>query len=255
MDPDEIQTLILAYISGVNEEKMLTNTTTLEEKRLIRIAANLMKEYSSNFIIEKISNPSISTVRSKITNYILRDNINYIFYDYIFTSPALNFEFSRTGLREDVTLMMLANTLKEIASDYHVFIYTGTQVNREWEKRSFRNENSLAGSKAIADKADFGCVGVKVLEEEYQKIEVLVREGNYKQPNMVLDIYKNRRGRITTTKLYRIFDHGTCRTEDLFITDTNFRLLEGIGIVEYDYKVKDLLEMAVDNRSEQNGKN
>ena len=38
-------------------------------------------------------------------------------------------EFSRTGTSEDVVLMMMSNTLKEIASDYNVFVYTGTQVN------------------------------------------------------------------------------------------------------------------------------
>ena len=85
-------------------------------------------------------------------------------------------EFSRTGLREDVTLMMLANTLKEVAADYDVFIFSGTQVNRDWEKRQFRNENNIAGSKAIADKADIGVIATKLTEEEKEEIGTLLKE-------------------------------------------------------------------------------
>lgn len=247
MDPDEIQTLILAYVSGVNEEKILTYSMTEKEEQLVRAAAQIITEYSNNFIIEKMSDPNISSVRSKLIKYIMGDKVNHIFYDYIFTSPSLNSEFARTGLREDVILMMLANTLKEIASDFGVFVYSGTQVNREWEKKNFRNENSIAGSKAIADKSDFSVVAVRLFDEEYSKIETLVKEGNYKQPNMVLDLYKNRRGRFINIKIFRYFDHGTCRSEDIFATDTGYRLIANIGAIEYEHKLVDLLEMAVNN--------
>jgi replicative DNA helicase len=248
MDPDEIQTLILAYVSGVNEEKVLNHTYNLEEKKLIDIAVKLVEEYSTNFMIEKISDPSISTVRAKITKYILTDKIYHIFYDYIFTSPSLNMEFARTGLREDVTLMMLSNTLKELAANYGVFVMSGTQVNREWEKRQFRNENSIAGSKAIADKADFGMVAVKLIEEELESIGTLIKELNLEMPNVVIDIYKNRRGKVVNAKIYRVFDYGTCRVKDLLITDTNYKMMYGLGKIQYSYKVKDLLEVVVDNR-------
>jgi replicative DNA helicase len=83
MEPDEIQTLVLAYVSGVNEDKILNHTYNLEEKRLIDIAVKIIEEYSHNFMIEKISDPSISTVRTKITKYILTNKIYHIFYDYI----------------------------------------------------------------------------------------------------------------------------------------------------------------------------
>ena len=251
MDPEEIQTLILAYVSGVNEEKILTNTATKEEKRLIAIAIQLIEQYSDHFRIEKISDPDIDNVRLKIVNYILNENYTHIFYDYIFTSTALNAQFQRTGLREDVVLMMMANGLKQIASDHDVFIYSGTQVNRGWEKSQFRNENSLAGSKAIADKADFGIVAIKLTQEEKEKIEpLLLADGIQKKPNIVLDVYKNRRGRIVNAKIFRYFDYGTCRAEDLIVTDTNYNKWNlGIGQIKYAQKVQDLLELVV-NKSE-----
>jgi replicative DNA helicase len=154
-------------------------------------------------------------------------------------------EFSKTGLREDVVLMMLSNTLKEIASDYGVFVYTGTQVSRGWEKAQFRNENFLAGSKAIADKIDFGIIGIKLTDEDKEKIEpLLLADGIDKKPNIVLDVYKNRRGRIVNAKIFVDFDYGTCRRTDLIMTDTNFNKWNmGVGRVEYSYKIQDLLDV------------
>jgi replicative DNA helicase len=248
MDPDEIQTLILAYVSGINEEKILTNRLTAEEERTLEVAIKIVEEYGSNFKIEKISDPSISGLRSKLTRYVLTDHYRYIFYDYIFTSPALNMEFSKTGLREDVVLMMLSNTLKEVASDYGVFVYTGTQVSRGWEKAQFRNENYIAGSKAIADKIDFGVIGIKLTEDDKEKIEpLLLADGIDGKPNIVLDVYKNRRGRIVNAKIFVYFDYGTCRRKDLIMTDTNFdKWNMGLGRVEYSYKIQDLLDVKTD---------
>lgn len=249
MDPEEIQTLVLAYVSGVDEEKILTNQMNEEERKLIDIAIGIIEKYSDNFRIEKISDPDIDSVRIKIVNYILNNNYTHIFYDYIFTSSALNSQFQRTGLREDVVLMMMANGLKQIASDYGVFVYTGTQVNRGWEKSQFRNENHLAGSKAIADKADFGCIGIKINEEEREKIAPLLSlEGIVEKPNIVIDVYKNRRGRIVNAKIFRFFDYATCRAKDLIVTDNNFNKWNlGFGRIEYK---QDLLDLAGEKLNE-----
>ena len=249
MDPDEIQTMVLSYVSGVDEDRLLTNTLTSEDQRLIDVALKIIEEYKDNFKIEKISDPSISTLRSKITKYILNEHYYHIFYDYIFTSPALNSEFQKTGLRDDVVLMMLSNTLKEIASDYNVFVYTGTQVSRGWEKTKFRNENYLAGSKAIGDKADFGTIAIKVDSDEHEIVAPLLSEMGIKEkPNVVLDVYKNRRGRIVNAKIYRVFDYGTCRAKDLLITDTNHHKWNlGIGRAKYQYDTQDLLDVMVEH--------
>lgn len=246
MDPEEIQTLVLAFVSGVDEDKILNNTYNMAEEKLIQNALKIMEEYSENFIVEKISDPNVATVRSKLTKYVLQDEVYHIFYDYIFMSPSLATEF-RSNQRDDTTLMMLANTLKEIASDYGVFMYSGTQVNREWEKRHFNNENTLAGSKAIADKIDFGIVATKTDEEDKEKIRELLRaDGINEDPNVVMDIYKNRRGRIVNAKLYRVFDYGTCRARDLIVTDTNFNKIHGLGQIKYNYVKRGLLDLMVD---------
>lgn len=243
MDVDEIQTLILAYVSGVNENKILTNNLSPKEEFLIEHAIKIIEQYSENFKIEKISDPNITTLRTKLVRYVMADNYRHIFYDYIFTTTSLNAEFSKTGLREDVVLMMLSNTLKELASTYGAFIYTGTQVSRGWEKAQFRNENFIAGSKAIGDKVDFGAIAIRLLEEEKKQILPILEAQNIQEmPNLVIDIYKNRRGEVTNAKLFRNFNYGTCRARDILLTDTNYSVWPFKSRLNYSEREYDINE-------------
>ena len=233
MQPDEIQTLILAWISGVNEEKILLNMYTEDEKKLIDKAIYIMEKYEKNFIIENIADPTIQNVKSTITNHIITNGIQYIFYDYVFTSPGLMSEFKASGLREDVVLMMLSNTLKEIAAERNVFIMTASQLNGDWAKSLVRNANMLRGAKSLADKIDCGMIGVRITKEELDKVEPYC---NNMKPTIVIDIYKNRRGKLCDKKIFRVFDYGTCRTTDLFVTDNITFELENTIAIEYTYK-------------------
>lgn len=240
MQPDEIQTLILSWISGVNEENILLNKLTEDEVYLLNIAANIMEKYEKNFIIESIPNPSIRSLKSMITNYILHDNVEYVFYDYIFTSVGLMDEFSSVNLREDVVLMMLSNTLKEIAADYNVFVMTGTQLNGTWEGKTVRNANMLRGSKAIADKIDVGMIGVRCTEDELEAINPYIQEMGYVQPNIVIDVYKNRRGKMCDVKIFRKFDYGTCRTFDVLVTTTGYKPVDNLPELVFATNVEEL---------------
>ena len=153
MQRDEIQTLILAHVSGVNEKKILLGNYTTEEYQKIEKALDIIDKYGDNFIIECIPDPSIAMVKARLTKYIVQDGVEYIFYDYIFTSPSLITEFSDADVKEHVALMMLSNTLKEVAMNYNVFIQSATQLNDGWNKVriGLRDQNCLRGSKAIAD--------------------------------------------------------------------------------------------------------
>ena len=203
MQKDEIQTLLLSWISGVNEEHILLNTCTEEERRLLSIAVNIMEKYQHNFIIEIVTDPGVAKLKRMITNYIIEQDVQYIFYDYIFTSPSLMAEFP--SVREDVALMMLSNTLKELAAEYNVFIMTGSQLNGEWAKTTVRNANLLRGAKALADKIDVGVIGVLATPEEVDNIRGYLTAKNLPTPNVVMDIYKNRRGKMNNIKIFRLF--------------------------------------------------
>lgn len=238
MQKDEIQTLLLSWISGVNEEHILLNTCTEEEKRLLAIAVNIMEQYQDNFIIEIVTDPGVAKLKRMITNYVIEQDVQYIFYDYIFTSPSLMAEFP--SVREDVALMMLSNTLKELAAEYNVFIMTGSQLNGDWAKTTIRNANLLRGAKALADKIDVGIIGVLATPEEVDNIREVLTTRNYRTPNVVMDIYKNRRGKMNNIKIFRYFDYGTCRSEDIIATHQDYSDLGALPILEYETVVEDL---------------
>lgn len=126
---DEIRLIILAFLSGIEERRIRSRMmTSLEEERL-KIAAKIINYYEDYFYIIQIPDPNLTNVRNTIKREILINNVSYVFYDYIFTSPSLISQFSRAGIREDVALGMLANELKTIAQTYNVFIMSSTQLN------------------------------------------------------------------------------------------------------------------------------
>lgn len=98
---DEIQTLILAYVSGVNEKNILLGNYTPEQYDRIQKALDIIEKYEDNFIIECIPDPSIAMIKARLAKYIVQDGVEYIFYDYIFSSPGLLSEFRDVAVRED----------------------------------------------------------------------------------------------------------------------------------------------------------
>lgn len=252
MGADEIQTLVLAYVSGVNEKKILLGNPTPEEEERLTRALDIIEKFQDNFIIECIPDPSIAMLKARLTKYIIQDNVDYIFYDYIFNSPGLVSEFAFANLREDVILMMLANSLKELAMTYNVFIESATQLNDGWAKKEIglRDQNCIRGSKAISDKVDIGQIGVRLTDEEYKQVDAIWQEIRKRhpewsfiaKPNIVVDIYKNRRGELNCVKVFRYFDYGTCRCIDLFITDATYKGVE-IGQLNYEVNKYDFLDL------------
>lgn len=226
-DVRQIQTMVLAYVSGVNEEQIKNGMKYCSEDELNRIdiAIKILELFKDYLLLEQIPDPSIGLVKSKILQYIYKRNVQYIFFDYIFTSPSLMSEFSRSGLREDVILLMLSNALKEIATTYDVFIMSGTQLSGDYDKPIFRGMGFLRGSKAIADKVDTGAIVIRLKPEELEKVQPII-EVTKQQPNVVSDLYKNRSGSLTEVKIFSYFDYGTCRMRDMFITDLSYNILD-----------------------------
>lgn len=247
--PDEIQTLILSYVSGVPEERILYNTTSPSDDVKIEQAIQIIEKYQDNLLIDVIQSPTISNVRAKLLEPILDKGVDMVCYDYIFIPTDDDGSSASHQYRTDQILMMLSNQLKEIAAAYNIFLLSATQLNASWEDKSVRNQNMLRDSKAIADKADIGMIGVKCTDEEYAKVETYFEQLSIgKKPNQVVDIYKNRRGSIVNAKIFRFFDYGTCRAEDLLVTTQSYKLLEEAtkGRIQYQekeqYNLIDFLE-------------
>jgi len=58
-----------------------------------------------------------------------------------------------------------------------------------------------------------------------------------------MDIYKNRRGKLTSMKIFRYFDYGTCRAEDILITDSNYKIVQDVGKLTYEKRAFDYLDV------------
>lgn len=85
-------------------------------------------------------------------------------------------------------------------------------------------------SKAIADKADVGCLIAAVDPTELEQIRELTKE--YGVPTHVTDIYKLRSGIYKGARIWSKVDLGTGFKVDLFMTDSQYNL---ISMNEYEY--------------------
>ena len=232
-EKDEIESLILAYLSGVNEEIIITGDYSEDEEDRINKASEIMSIYEDNFFITEIADPNISSIKSLITRDFLEKDIQYIFYDYIFSSPSLLNEFRDLKIREDVVLMMFSTALKELAKDLNIFIMTATQLSGDYEeKKGIRNQSFLRGAKSIADKADVGAISLKVSEKDLNMLSEITSRYGLK-PNQVTDIYKVRRGRYNDIRIWSNVDLGTCRKIDLFVTDSSFNEVENFKTIKF----------------------
>lgn len=233
-DPEEIKTMILAYLTGYNEEIFLYGTYGEEEMPRIKIAADIMEKFKDNMLFARISDPCSSVVKNLFRKYSIQFGVNIFFYDYIFSSPAMLSEYRDLGLQEHVCLRMFTTTLKNLAIELDAFIMTSTQTNSEDDpKGGFRDFRNLEGSKAIRNLVDLGCIFARVTPDELQLISKFVDNFGLK-PNIVTDVYKNRRGRWTNIRIWSYYDYGTCRKQDLFVTSATMKeKLEDFVIMDF----------------------
>lgn len=250
---EEIQTMILAYLTDINEEIILNGEYTEQQQDLINKAIQIMDAYSDNFIISQLPEPNLAQVKTHLRKYCLREGCEYVFYDYIFATPSLLNEFRDLAIRQDVALRMLSTLLKDLAVELDVFIMSATQITGtvEFKQGYIRNYMLLRDSKSIPDKADFAAIKAKVLPEELNLLEEVCREiGVY--PNQVTDVYKMRRGRYVDVRIWSLADLGTLRSRDLFITDANMNIVQDFTVkstvIEYEEleKIADWLDLLND---------
>lgn len=233
----EIQTLVLAYLTGFNEEKILYGNYTEEEFKVVAQAVKVMDFFKDNLYIVQLSNPSIEQIKAVVRQNWLLHDIKNVFYDYIFSSPSLLNEFRDLRIREDVALGLLSTALKDLAVEMNLFIMSSTQTNAKVEEdnRLMKNENVIRGSRAIIDKCDLACVISRVTKEELEVLEEVIDRVGV-APNQVTDIYKVRRGRYTNVRIWSHVDLGTCRRTDLFITNDRLDAIEDFEIINFNFE-------------------
>ena len=221
---DEIQTMIISYLSNVNEEKILYGKYNEEERIRISKAIKIIQKYKDNFHIAKMADPNIAQVKALIRKYFFEFEVDNVFYDYIFSSPSLLGEFRDLKIQENVVLNMMSTALKDLASELKIFISSSTQLNRGGEDSSkigIKNQNHIRGAISIVDKCDIAYIFTRTTPDEIEALSMFIDKTGI-IPNQVADVYKVRRGRFTNVRIWSYFDYGTCRKRDLFLTNGDF---------------------------------
>ena len=245
---DEVRKMALAYLTGINESKIKRGLCNEKEKAVIAQALSVFKYYEDNFRVIRVPSPSISLIKQLVREQVMLYNIEYVFYDYIFVSPSLLSEFKGVNLRNDEILLMFSDALKQLAVELDVFVMSSTQVNANADNnKDIRNEASIAGSRAVINKADVGCIMARPTKDELEIIGKVNDSGWV--PNIVTDIYKLRGGENTQIRIWSMMDLGTLRKSDLFVTNSRLDIVD-IGyekieyeLVEEDYnRLMDLLD-------------
>ena len=231
---EEIQTMVVAYLTGINEDVILYGHFTKEQQTIIDQAKEVIKKYKNNLMIVQIPMPSVEIVKSVIRQNCIVNDTKNVFFDYIFSNPALLNEFRDLRIREDVALLMLSTALKDLAVEQDVFMMSATQLNssQDTNEKGIKNQNSIRGSKSIVDKADIAMIGGLVPDDQRDQIAPYVAK--YGMPTQVYDIYKVRRGKWTNLKIWSNVDLGTCRRSDVFVTDSNIKEIE-VPIMEVNF--------------------
>jgi replicative DNA helicase len=238
-DKSEIQTMMLAFLSNVNEEHILNGLYGEGEEERVLHAAEILKR--SPIWIEELPDFSLVDVENKIKKNIREHDVKYVGFDYISTSLKILEEISkRSGgvkLREDTILFMLSARLKDLANQYGIFILTATQLNASYQDSETPDQNLLRGAKSIADRCDVGMILLSVTPEDLEKLApILSSNSNFVTPNIKMSVYKNRRGSYKGCYLFCYANLGTCRIIPQFVTDWRHSLLsiEDIQIIVDD---------------------
>ena len=226
-DYDEIQTIIVAYVADVDEEHILEGTCSTEEKERIREAVKIIRE--APLWIEKLNNFSMEDIENAIRRHAIDNGVRYVVHDYMFTSMKIMSEVtSRSGikLREDQVLLMMSIRFKEIALELDLYMQSATQLSADWEGKDTVNQNQLRGAKAIADKVDFGAILMPVTDNDLKFLDGILKSHPEWEPNRVYHVYKNRRGKHSSVKIWCDVDLGTGRMKTLFVTTNGYEMLQ-----------------------------
>lgn len=223
----EIQTLMLAFLSNVDEDHILNNKYEGDEKERVLYAKEVIKQ-SSVYIVE-LPDFSLQDVENIIKQSIRDYDVKYVFFDYIMSSLKILEEIAgRSGgikLREDNILFMMSRRLKDVANEYGVFVLSGTQLNGDWKESDMPDQNLLRGAKSIADSIDLGMHILPVTQKDLEALKPVIDANTFDMPNTKLAIYKNRRGRYKSVYLWCKSNLGTCRVKPMFCTDFSYELI------------------------------
>ena len=228
LEEEEIQTLMMAYVSGVNETHIIEGKYEAGEEERVDQAIEYIN--SSPLYIEFVPNFNVQEIKHLIKKYKREKNVSYVSFDYVHMSAKLIGEISSVSkgmkLREDMVLFLFIDEMKNLCNTLNIHLDTSTQLNGEYKNVKDKDETLLRGAKSMADRIDMGIISLPPTKAELDNIKpILAKMVGYKIPNLVQHVYKLRRGKLSKIRIWQYADFGTCRSTDLFITNNDFELI------------------------------
>lgn len=223
----EVQTMMLAFISHVNEEHILNWEFAEGEEERVYKAKKILKD--APLYIQELPDFSLDDIENKIKKGIRLYGVRYVCLDYIHTSLKILEEITRKSggvkLREDNILFMLSIRLKDLCNKYNIFILSATQLNGNYVSSETPDQNLLRGAKSMADKIDLGLILLSTNDDDLVALEQILVKGGFDKPTLKISVYKNRRGRYKGVYLWCRSDLGTCRVQPMFCTTWNYEMV------------------------------
>lgn len=237
----EVQTMMIAFLSAVDEEHILNSEYLDGETERVEKAIQILE--NGKIIFYSLPDFSLQDIENTIKQGIRDYDAKYVMMDYIHTSMKILEEVTRRSggvrLREDNILFMISIRLKDLCNQYDIFIMSATQLNASYLDSEEPDQNLLRGAKSIADKIDWGGIMLEVSPKDREVLQPLCQQLGIEMPNVKLSVYKNRRGRWKGIYLWMRANRGICRFDPIFVTNYRYEIQDMI-----DFKIHVKEEMA-----------
>lgn len=225
----EIQTIIAAYISGVNEAHIRDGVYLPGEEERVDQAIEYIE--SSPFYIEFIPDFGIAEIEQLVRKYKREKSVYHFFFDYVHMSNKLIIEVATMSsgmkLREDQILFLFIDTLKNLCNKLGVFMLSSTQLNGTYKDSAEKDETMLRGAKNMADRIDLGEISLMPSPAEQKMLEKITHNiVACPEINLIRHIYKLRGNKWSKIKICQHVDLGTGRTTDVFALNRDNVLID-----------------------------
>lgn len=245
LEKDEIQDIILAHVSGIDQDRIETwDNISPEEETILNESVKLIEKYE--YYVEYMPDFTIDIIAETIERYVLNYNISACFFDYINDSPSL-YEYyynkTHTRLRTDQILYLFSAALKSVCNKMNIYLGSATQLNDSYKDDGNKDASALKGSKAIIEKADGGILALPVSHKDLKYLKpILDSDGQFGTmvPNMSYYIFKNRGGKWKAIVVWTKLNMGTMREVDCFVTNYNYELITDIEKTIINFQLDDV---------------
>lgn len=146
LEMSEVQTMALAFITGISEEKFLLHQVDFNSE-IVQRGIKILSE--APLYIEVLTDFKIKDIENSIRRNYRLHGVQAIFFDYINSSLGMLTEVAQqtrgVGMREDQILFLLSQKLKELAVDLNIFVCSATQTNASFKSDPIPDANLLKG--------------------------------------------------------------------------------------------------------------